>query len=153
MPKHSRTSTPAPAAALPAQEPYDPDFLNTRVILFQDALDYEDMVDTGASNAAVPDSRSIDAMLAKLKDMAIVMEKRSNFYDRGMRFLADERKKRPDDYGGEEEVRRSKHKRKKGTDSLAPPDGGSHGKQFLMCQSQPSHTRAPSHDRLTPTLA
>ncbi|KAF4125025.1 transcriptional adapter 3 [Geosmithia morbida] len=124
MAKQSRTSTPVPppTASLPPQEPYDPDFLNTRVIVFQNTLSYDDLVDSGASSATVPDSRSIDAMLAKLKEMVSVMEKRSNFYDRGMRFLADERKKRPDDYTGEEEVRRSKHKRKKASDSLAPPD-------------------------------
>ena len=54
------------------------------------------------------------------------MEKRSTFYDRGMRHLADERKKRPsEDYGsraeGEQEGKRPKHKRKK-PDSLAPQE-------------------------------
>lgn len=128
IPKQSRTSTPAPTTTLPPQEPYDPDFLNTRVILFQNALNYDDLIDQGASSATVPDGRSIDAMLAKVKDLVGVMEKRSNFYDRGMRFLADERKKRPEDYGGDDEGKRSKNKRKKGSDSLAPPDAGSHGK-------------------------
>lgn len=129
MAKASRTSTPVPpTASLPAQTAYDPDFLPARVVVFEDSISYDDLVDAGASNATVPDSRSIDAMLSKLKDLVVAMEKRSNFYDRGMRFLADERKKRPDDYGGEEEVRRSKHKRKKASDSLAPPEGGSHGR-------------------------
>jgi transcriptional adapter 3 len=139
--KQSRNSTPAPSASLPTQEPYDPDFLNTRVILFQDSLSYDDLVDQHASNAAVPDSKSVDAMLAKLKDLVGVMEKRSNFYDRGMRFLADERKKRPEDYGGadgEQEGKRPKHKRKKASDSLAPPDagnGGAYYNQPLLCHA------------------
>jgi transcriptional adapter 3 len=121
MPKQSRNSTPAPAppASLPPQEFYDPDYLNTRVILFRN-LSYDDLVDQSAVNAMVPDSKSVDAMLEKLKNLANIMEKRSTFYDRGMRHLADERKKRPDDYAvlvdGEQEGKKSKHKRKKGSD-------------------------------------
>uniref|UniRef100_A0A8H7N7S8 Uncharacterized protein n=1 Tax=Bionectria ochroleuca TaxID=29856 RepID=A0A8H7N7S8_BIOOC len=97
MQKQSRTSTPVPppTASLPAQEAYDPDFLNARVILFQNALSYDDLIDANMSNVTVPDSRSVDAMLAKLKDLVDVMEKRSSFYDRGMRFLADDVKNDP----------------------------------------------------------
>lgn len=114
MQKQSRNTTPAPApsSALPPQDTYDPDFLNTRVIIFP-ALNFEDIVDQGASNAPVPESRSVNAMLDKLKSLSEIMEKRSTFYDRGMRFLADERKSRPDDYG-DAEPKKSKHKRKKG---------------------------------------
>ncbi|KAK5992653.1 Chromatin-remodeling complexes subunit NGG1-like protein [Cladobotryum mycophilum] len=129
MQKQSRNSTPVPppTSSLPPQEFYDPDYLNTRVILFAN-LAYDDLVDQGASNAPVPDSRSIDAMLEKLKSLVGIMEKRSAFYDRGMRHLADERKKRPDEYDrmridGEQEGKKPKHKRKKGSDSLAPHDG------------------------------
>lgn len=130
MPKQSRNSTPAPAppASLPPQEFYDPDYLNTRVILFRN-LSYDDLVDQSAVNATVPDSRSVDAMLEKLKNLVSIMEKRSTFYDRGMRHLADERKKRPEDYDmrmdGEQESKRSKHKRKKGSDSQAQDGKGS----------------------------
>lgn len=126
IPKPSRTSTPTPASSLPPQEFYDPDYLNTRVILFPN-LSYEDLVDHGASNATVPDSKTVDAMLEKLKSLINVMEKRSTFYDRGMRYLADERKKRPDDFeqmliDGDQESKKSKPKKKKaeGTDK----DGG-----------------------------
>lgn len=126
IPKQSRTSTPAPATSLPEQEPYDPDFLNTRVILFKESIVYDDLIDAVSSSATVPDSRNIETLCSKLKDLVGVMEKRSNFYDRGMRFLADEKKKRPDDYI-EEEVKKSKHKKRKATDSLAPPDAASHG--------------------------
>ncbi|XWW95343.1 hypothetical protein V2A60_003301 [Cordyceps javanica] len=120
MQKQSRNSTPAPAAtsSLPPPEFYDPDYLNTRVILFAN-LNYDDLVDHGASNATVPDSKTVDAMLEKLKSLTNIMEKRSTFYDRGMRHLADERKNRPDDFDrmhvdGENEGKKSKHKRKKG---------------------------------------
>lgn len=127
MPKPSRNSTPvpAPASALPPQEFYDPDYLNTRVILFAN-LTFDNLVDQSASSAAVPDSRSIDAMLDKLKTLISIMEKRSTFYDRGMRYLADERKKRPDDLRGEgadPETKKSKHKRKKGADASGPGEG------------------------------
>ncbi|KAJ4271351.1 Transcriptional regulator [Fusarium torreyae] len=126
MQKQSRNTTPAPVAtaSLPPQEFYDPDYLNTRVILFRN-LTYDDIVDQSASNATIPDSKSLDGMIERLKSLSNIMEKRSTFYDRGMRHLADERKKRPDDYGraeGEQEGKRPKHKRKK-PDSLAPQEG------------------------------
>ncbi|KAI5467444.1 histone acetyltransferases subunit 3-domain-containing protein [Mariannaea sp. PMI_226] len=129
MQKQSRNTTPAPApgtASLPTQEFYDPDYLNTRVILFRN-LNYDDLVDQFASNATVPDSKSLDAMIERLSSLNGIMEKRSAFYDRGMRHLADERKKRPDGYDrarpdGEQEGKRPKHKRKK-TDALSAPDG------------------------------
>ncbi|KYK56752.1 transcriptional regulator Ngg1 [Drechmeria coniospora] len=134
MPKPSRNSTPAPAPAqsqssLPPQEFYDPDYLNTRVILFQN-LTYEDLVDQGASNATVPDSRSVDAMLEKLKSLTSIMEKRSTFYDRGMRHLADERKRRPDDDQmrpeGETGGKKLKHKRKKGSEAQVSAEASHH---------------------------
>lgn len=131
----SRNSTPVPAAtsSLPPQEFYDPDYLNTRVILFPN-LTYEDLVDQGASNATVPDSRTVDAMLDKLKSLINIMEKRSTFYDRGMRYLADERKRRPDGMDvrldNDQDGKKSKHKKKKGSDSLAAPDGST-GKRMI----------------------
>ena len=114
--KQSRNTTPAPvpSSSLPPQENYDPDYLNTRVITFTN-LDFDDIVDPAASNAPVPESRSVNAMLEKLKSLSEIMEKRSTFYDRGMRFLADERKNRPDVYD-DSEPKKSKHKRKKGGD-------------------------------------
>lgn len=125
--KQSRNTTPAPVAtaSLPPQDFYDPDYLNTRVILFRN-LTYDDIVDQSASNATIPDSKSLDGMIERLKSLSNIMEKRSTFYDRGMRHLADERKKRPsEDYGsraeGEQEGKRPKHKRKK-PDSLAPQE-------------------------------
>jgi len=142
IPKQSRTSTPAPTTSLPEQEPYDPDFLNTRVILFKDDIGYDDLIDPASSSAAVPDSRNIEALCSKLKDLVGVMEKRSNFYDRGMRFLADEKKKRPEDYG-DEEPKKSKHKKRKATDSLAPPDGSSHGRASPNREKR-KHSREPS---------
>ncbi|KAG6020507.1 hypothetical protein E4U41_002824 [Claviceps citrina] len=145
MPKQSRNSTPAPApsASLPPQEFYDPDYLNTRVILFKNNLGYEDLVDQSAVNAMVPDSKSVDAMLEKLKNLVNIMEKRSTFYDRGMRHLADERKKRLEDYDvrvdGEQEGKRSKHKRKKGSESQTHDDQSSPVKD-----GKRKHSRADS---------
>ena len=57
--KQSRNTTPAPVAtaSLPPQDVYDPDYLNTRVILFRN-LTYDDMVDQSASNATIPDSKT-----------------------------------------------------------------------------------------------
>lgn len=165
MQKQSRNTTPAPAAtaaaagtaSLPPQEFYDPDYLNTRVILFRN-LTYDDLVDQSASNATVPDSKSLDGMIERLKSLTNIMEKRSTFYDRGMRHLADERKKRPtEDYDrgraeGEQEGKRPKHKRKK-TDSLAAPDGNVERSSPLR-DSKSKHTRNESaSSSLSPAAA
>jgi transcriptional adapter 3 len=128
MQKQSRNSTPAPTSSLPPTKFYDPEFLNTRVILFNESLTFEDLVDHGSSTATVPESSSIDVMLDKLKNLSNIMDKRSTFYDRGMRYLADERKKRPDDYDrprldGDGDTKRSKHKRKKGSDPSGSQEG------------------------------
>ncbi|KAK7430162.1 Transcriptional regulator [Neonectria magnoliae] len=159
MQKQSRNTTPAPAAgtaSLPPQEFYDPEYLNTRVILFRN-LTYDDLVDQSASNATVPDSKSLDGMIERLKSLTNIMEKRSTFYDRGMRHLADERKKRPDDYDrgradGEQEGKRPKHKRKK-TDALAPPDGNVE-RSSPMRDSKHKHSRNDSaSSSLSPAAA
>ncbi|KAH7001475.1 histone acetyltransferases subunit 3-domain-containing protein [Ilyonectria destructans] len=168
MQKQSRNTTPAPAAtaaaaaaagtaSLPPQEFYDPDYLNTRVILFRN-LTYDDLVDQSASNATVPDSKSLDGMIERLKSLTNIMEKRSTFYDRGMRHLADERKKRPtEDYDrgradGEQEGKRPKHKRKK-TDNLAAPDGNVERSSPLR-DSKSKHTRNESaSSSLSPAAA
>ncbi|KAH7319980.1 histone acetyltransferases subunit 3-domain-containing protein [Stachybotrys elegans] len=149
MPKPSRNSTPAPApptSTLPNQELYDPDFLSMRVILMRN-LSYEDLVDQTAANATVPDSRSMDAMIDKLSTLNSIMEKRSLFYDKGMRFLADERKKRPEEYerpraDADQDSKRSKHKRKKGSDTLAPQEGGN-----AADKSSPARDTKRKHSR------
>ncbi|RSL44632.1 hypothetical protein CEP53_011137 [Fusarium sp. AF-6] len=153
--KQSRNTTPAPVAtaSLPPQDVYDPDYLNTRVILFRN-LTYDDMVDQSASNATIPDSKSLDGMIERLKSLSNIMEKRSTFYDRGMRHLADERKKRPDDYAGradgEQEGKRPKHKRKK-PDTLAP-QGGDVERSSPLRDSKRKHDRDASSS-LSPAAA
>ncbi|RKK28642.1 hypothetical protein BFJ68_g6804 [Fusarium oxysporum] len=157
IPKQSRNTTPAPVAtaSLPPQEFYDPDYLNTRVILFRN-LTYDDIVDQSASNATIPDSKSLDGMIERLKSLSNIMEKRSTFYDRGMRHLADERKKRPsEDYSnradGEQEGKRPKHKRKK-PDSLAPQEGNVERSSPMRDSKNRKHDRDPSSP-LSPTHA
>ncbi|VUC21243.1 unnamed protein product [Clonostachys rosea] len=161
MQKQSRTSTPVPppTASLPAQEAYDPDFLNARVILFQNSLSYDDLIDANMSNVTVPDSRSVDAMLAKLKDLVDVMEKRSSFYDRGMRFLADERKKRPDDYAADDHdtgkrPKNPKKNRNRNSDTLAPPtDGNSQGRSSPISKGKNSRGNDSASSSLSPVAA
>ncbi|KAF4979452.1 hypothetical protein FDECE_18050 [Fusarium decemcellulare] len=156
MQKQSRNTTPAPVAtaSLPPQEFYDPDYLNTRVILFRN-LTYDDIVDQSASNATIPDSKSLDGMIERLKSLSNIMEKRSTFYDRGMRHLADERKKRPDDYGGrndgEQEGKRPKHKRKK-PDALAPQEGNVERSSPMRDSKNRKHERDASSS-LSPAAA
>ena len=120
-PKISRTSTPAPApASLPPQVQYDPEFLVSRVITLRDVA-FDDLVDQGSTTNGVPELRAVDSMLQKLDELTKITEIRSSFYDRGMRHLVEERKRRPADEPEPPESKR-KAKRKKGAETLAPGD-------------------------------
>jgi transcriptional adapter 3 len=53
-------------------------------------ITYEDVVDT--TSTSVPDSKTLDGILEKLKSLLESAETRSAVYDRGMRLLAQKRK-------------------------------------------------------------
>ncbi|KAL5625214.1 hypothetical protein BROUX41_005274 [Berkeleyomyces rouxiae] len=89
-------ATPAPTANLPPVEAIDTEYLEMRVEHMRN-INFDDIVDQSASTALVPDCKSLDGMMARLQKLQEIIERRSNFCDRGMRLLATARKNRSDD--------------------------------------------------------
>ncbi|PKS12826.1 hypothetical protein jhhlp_001038 [Lomentospora prolificans] len=129
MRQRSRNTTPSSVSAtatLPTIEAVDAEYLELRVEKFR-SLTNDDVVDQNAANAMMPDTKSLDGMVARLQRLQSTIDLRSNFYDKGMRILAMARKNRVDEdeertgTDGDEREKKNRKKRK-ATDSLAPQD-------------------------------
>ncbi|KAL0935281.1 transcriptional regulator [Colletotrichum truncatum] len=137
MRQRSRNTTPSsvvPSASLPPIEAVDTEYLELRVEQFRN-LNYDDLVDQGASNAVMPDSKSLDGMIARLQRLQETIDRRSNFCDRGMRILANTRKQYVNDVdeaaneggkteGDSKKTGKTNKKKRKAADTLAPQDAG-----------------------------
>jgi len=127
--QRSRNTTPISVpsgATLPPFDYVDTQYLELRVEQFR-ALNNDDVVDPGAANAVMPDAKSLDGMVARLHKLQSTIDLRSNFYDKGMRILAEARKNRIDDDDGRpatdvEEKEKKNKKKRKAADVLAPQD-------------------------------
>ncbi|SPO02235.1 related to NGG1 - general transcriptional adaptor or co-activator [Cephalotrichum gorgonifer] len=128
--QRSRNTTPSSVAAttasLPPIETYDAEYLELRVERFRD-LTNDDVVDQGVASVMMPDTKSLDGMVARLQRLANTIELRSNFYDKGMRILAMARKNHVEEEEevvrtDEEEREKKNRKKRKAPDSLAPQD-------------------------------
>ena len=113
-------------ATLPPIDAVDAEYLELRVEHFR-ALTNDDVVDQGAANAMMPDTKSLDGMVARLQRLQNTIDLRSNFYDKGMRILAMARKNRVDEEEertrtDEDEREKKNRKKRKAADSLAPQD-------------------------------
>jgi transcriptional adapter 3 len=145
----SRNTTPSvtaepPTAPLPPVESQDTEYLEELSFELFRNVQYEDLVDTNASGAVLPDSKSLDGIVTRLERLQEIIEKRGLVCDRGMRLLANARKARIDDLAaqrGREEERRAREaaddeererkankKKRKATESLAPQETN-HGKR------------------------
>lgn len=99
----SRNTTPSslpPTASLPPIETQDTETLDLRFDVFRN-LTYEDLVDSGATTAVIPDSKALDGIVARLQRLGESIEKRGNYCDRGMRLLAANRRTRMDEMAAE----------------------------------------------------
>ena len=141
--QRSRNTTPSsvpPTASLPPIESAQTDYLDLTFDLFRN-ITYEDLVDQSASNAVIPDSKSLDGIITRLQRLQDTIEKRGTYCDRGMRLLAANRRTRMDEIAAErsreeerlrreaadEEERERKankanKKKRKATENLAPQD-------------------------------
>jgi transcriptional adapter 3 len=132
----SRNTTPSslpPAASLPPIETQETETIDLRFDVFRN-LTYEDLVDSGASTAIIPDSRALDGIVTRLQRLGESIEKRGNYCDRGMRLLAANRRTRMDEMAAEgrrederrqreaedeERERKANKKKRKATENLA----------------------------------
>jgi hypothetical protein len=142
----SRNTTPSsvpPAASLPPIETQETETLELRFDVFRN-LTYEDLVDSGASTAIIPDSKALDGIVTRLQRLGESIEKRGNYCDRGMRLLAANRRTRMDEMAAEgrrederrqreaedeERERKANKKKRKATENLA--SSGSNAGQLI----------------------
>lgn len=139
--QRSRNTTPnaAPAppapgtAGLPQGDTIETDFIKDLKFESLPPISYEDLVEAGASNANIPDSKSLDGLIARLTKIHDIIEGRGTFCDRGMRLVAGERSKmhfedmsstgREDEKPHrDDDEKKANKKKRKATDSLAPGD-------------------------------
>ncbi|KAB5549899.1 histone acetyltransferases subunit 3-domain-containing protein [Coniochaeta sp. 2T2.1] len=136
QPPPSRNTTPnslPPTASLPPIETQDTETLDLHFDVFRN-LTYEDLVDSGASTAIIPDSKALDGIVARLQRLGESIEKRGTYCDRGMRLLAANRRTRMDEIAAEgrrederrqqeaedeERERKANKKKRKATENLA----------------------------------
>ncbi|KAI0169113.1 histone acetyltransferases subunit 3-domain-containing protein [Hypoxylon sp. FL1284] len=141
MGKRSRNTTPMSSAPLPSSanippvETIETEFLDLRLESIRSII-YDDLVDLSASNAVIPDSKSLDGLITRLGKLHDIIDHRGNWCDKGMRLVAAQRKIYYDEVAtasrgdearrnGEESERKANKKRRKGADSLAPGDARS----------------------------
>ncbi|KAJ2902831.1 hypothetical protein MKZ38_000025 [Zalerion maritima] len=86
-------SLPPPSSAkLPPTEEVDTEYLQVaaKLHLFR-PITYDDLVDSTPASAPIPDSRTLDAVITRLKEFGELIEKRSLFSDFAMRAIAQAR--------------------------------------------------------------
>lgn len=125
MRQRSRNTTPSsiPAGSnLPSIENIDTEYLSLRVEQFREVL-VDDLVD-GA--LPMPDSKNVDGIIAKLNRLQEAIDRRTNFCDKAMRDIANQRKHHVDEPverpERDDEQRKGNKKKRKAADSLAPGD-------------------------------
>ncbi len=116
-------------ASIPPVEPIETEFLDLKLEFVRN-LSYDDLVDPSASNAVIPDSKSLDGLITRLTKLNDIIERRCQWCDKGMRLVAMQRKNHVDGVGsdgkservGEQEGGKGNKKKRKANDSLAPKD-------------------------------
>lgn len=136
--QRSRNTTPIPnpppgTESLPHSEIIETEFIKELKFESLPNLSYEDLAESGASNAGIPDSKSLDGLIARLGRIHDIIEGRGSYCDRGMRLVASERSKmhfedisstgREDEKPRrDDEEKKANKKKRKANDSLAPQE-------------------------------
>ncbi|CAJ2500547.1 Uu.00g034000.m01.CDS01 [Anthostomella pinea] len=124
-------SGPPPSASIiPPVELLETEFLDLKLESIRN-ISYDDLVDSSASNAVIPDSKCLDGLINRLGKLNEIIERRGTWCDKGMRLVADHRKKLYDDMATgsrrdenrsecPEGEKRANKKKRKANDNLAP---------------------------------
>ncbi|KAI1338373.1 histone acetyltransferase subunit 3 [Xylariaceae sp. FL0016] len=139
-------SGPPPGANIPPVELLETKLFELRLESIRN-ISYDDLVDPSASNAVIPDSKTLDGLITRLGKLNEIIESRGTWCDKGMRLVAEQRKNHYDDvaagagsgrrYGSEEGDKRSNKKKRKANDNLAPGDANVERSSPLRDSSKP----------------
>lgn len=136
--QRSRNTTPNSGpppvtAGIPPSEIVETEFLELRLETVP-SISSEDLADSAASNAVIPDSKTLDGLIARLTKLNDIIENRGQYADRGMRLVANQRKVHFDEMQGNDrrdedksrkdgdDDKKANKKKRKANDSLAPQD-------------------------------
>ncbi|EFX05304.1 transcriptional regulator [Grosmannia clavigera kw1407] len=97
----SSVAPPTVTASLPEIQAQDLEYIQLRFDVFRN-LSYDDLVDSGTgAGSSIPDYKSIDGIVTRLKKLQAISDERGSSYDRGMRLLSHNRRTRMDDLAAE----------------------------------------------------
>lgn len=125
----------AAAASLPPIDLLQSELFDIKYEHVRETL-YDDIIDQTTSNAVIPDSKTLDALLLKLEKLHDLVERRGSWCDKGMRLTASEKKghhvnelpptsSRPEsrkDRSSQDVGKKPNKKKRKAHESLAPGD-------------------------------
>ncbi|KAI8629738.1 histone acetyltransferases subunit 3-domain-containing protein [Xylariaceae sp. FL1651] len=135
-PQRSRNTTPMSSlptgANIPPVELLETEFLDLKLEHVRN-ISYDDLVDQTTSNAVIPDSKSLDGLLARLNKLHEIIDRRGTWCDKGMRLVAGHKKGHVDEVpsssrndsrkeGSDEGEKKPNKKKRKANESLAPGD-------------------------------
>ncbi|KAK9775466.1 putative Transcriptional adapter 3 [Seiridium cardinale] len=136
--QRSRNTTPSAApppetTGLPLSDVVETEYVKDLKFESLHTITYEDLADAAASNAVIPDSKSLDGFIARLGKLHDMIESRGTYCDRGMRLVANERSKmhfedmtasgREDEKPRrDDDDKKANKKKRKANDSLAPQE-------------------------------
>ncbi|KAI1122490.1 histone acetyltransferases subunit 3-domain-containing protein [Nemania abortiva] len=124
----------AAASIIPPIELLDSELFDVKYEHVRNAL-YDDIIDQTTSNAVIPDSKTLDALLSKLEKLHDLVERRGSWSDKGMRLIAAEKKgyhaaelpptgksESRKDRAAQDADKKPNKKKRKANESLAPGD-------------------------------
>ncbi|KAI1819164.1 histone acetyltransferases subunit 3-domain-containing protein [Xylaria intraflava] len=140
-PQRSRNTTPMSslpanaATSIPPVELLESELYDIKYEFVRD-IQYDDIIDQNASNAVIPDSKTLDALLSRLEKLHDLIERRGGWCDKAMRLIVAEKKgypmtelhsttkvdSRKDGGSSQEGEKKLNKKKRKANESLAPAD-------------------------------
>ncbi|TGJ87856.1 hypothetical protein E0Z10_g937 [Xylaria hypoxylon] len=150
------TTTTTTAASIPPVELLESELFDVKYEQVRNIL-YDDIIDQSTSNAVIPDSKILDALLLKLEKLHDLIERRGNWCDKAMRLIVTEKKghhvnelqltnkPEPRKEGAPQDGEKKPNKKKrKVNDSLAPGDQNT--ERFSPMRDSSSKPRKQSRD-------
>ncbi|KAI1421392.1 histone acetyltransferases subunit 3-domain-containing protein [Xylaria sp. FL1777] len=162
----STANAAAAAASIPPVELLESDLFDVKYEHMRSILS-DDILDPSTSNAVIPDSKTLEALLSKLEKLHDLIERRGNWCDKAMRLIVAEKKghhvnelqsttsksdKRRDGASQDSEKKPNKKKRK-ATENLAPGDQNIERSSPLRDSSNKPRKQSRDNDSASSSLS
>ncbi|KAI0810187.1 histone acetyltransferases subunit 3-domain-containing protein [Xylaria sp. FL0064] len=156
----------AAATSIPPVELLDSELFDVKYEHMRSIL-ADDILDQSTSNAVIPDSRTLDALLSKLEKLHDLIERRGNWCDKAMRLIVAEKKgyhanelqattvksESRKEGASQDGERRPNKKKRKANDSLAPGDQNTERSSPLRDSSSKPRKQSRDNDSASSSLS